>query len=144
STGMRDYGVPGSRTLYYGAAFKHVAGPTRPIVGVVRDKDTKQPLAGVTIKGTSYKAISNVLYDPVGLPETTTDEEGRYRLTGTRTAHQVKIMFVPRDDQPYLRTEVGAPDASGLDPVTVNIEVKRGVWIEGKITNKVTGSPIQG
>jgi hypothetical protein len=141
---MAGYGVPSSRTLYYAAAFKHVASPTRPIVGVVRDKDTKQPLAGVTLKGTSYKQTKNLLYDHISLPETTTDEQGRYRLTGTRLGHRIKITFVPRDDQPYLRTEVNAPDASGLGPVTVNIDVKRGVWIEGKITDNATGKPLQG
>src|SRR5262249_4894908 len=34
---------------YYGANFRHVAAPTKPIIGMVRDKDTKKPLAGVTI-----------------------------------------------------------------------------------------------
>ena len=31
---------------YYGARFDHVAEPSRPVVGVVRDKDTGTPLAG--------------------------------------------------------------------------------------------------
>ena len=35
---------------YYGASFQHAAAPTKPIVGVVRDKDTKKPLAGITIR----------------------------------------------------------------------------------------------
>src|SRR5262249_54096346 len=44
-----EYGEPRGVTTYYAASFRHVASPTRPIVGVVRDKDTKQPLAGVSI-----------------------------------------------------------------------------------------------
>ena len=40
-------------TTYYGATFRHAAAPTKPIVGVVRDKDTKKPLAGITIR--SYR-----------------------------------------------------------------------------------------
>ena len=36
------------------------------------------------------------------------------------------------------------PDSPGLDPVTVDFELKRGIWIEGKITDKVTGKPVQG
>ena len=35
----------------YGANFEHVAGPTRPIEGVVRDQDTGRPLAGVMVRG---------------------------------------------------------------------------------------------
>src|SRR5205823_4421551 len=36
------------------------------------------------------------------------------------------------------------PGSPGLDPVTVDFELKRGVWIEGKITDKVTGKPVRG
>jgi hypothetical protein len=35
------------------------------------------------------------------------------------------------------------PDSPGFDPVTVDFEVKKGVWIEGKLTNKATGKPVQ-
>jgi hypothetical protein len=37
-----------------------------------------------------------------------------------------------------------APDSPGLEPVTVDVELKRGVWIEGKIIDKVTGKPVRG
>ena len=56
-----------------------------------------------------------------------------------------KIVAVPGSDQPYLdRPRQDVPDSPGLDPVTVDFELKRGVWIEGKITDKVTGKPLQG
>src|SRR5262249_42535123 len=35
------------------------------------------------------------------------------------------------------------PNTSGLDPVTVDFDLKRGVWIEGKITDKATGKPLK-
>ena len=34
---------------YYGAEFRHAAAPAKPIVGVIHDRDTKKPLAGVTV-----------------------------------------------------------------------------------------------
>ena len=37
---------------FYGARFDHVAEPSRPVVGVVRDKDTGKPLAGASVRST--------------------------------------------------------------------------------------------
>ena len=36
------------------------------------------------------------------------------------------------------------PDTAGLDPATVDFELKRGVWVEGRLTDKVTGKPVRG
>src|SRR5262249_11147337 len=49
SEGRPEYNEPRRVATYYGASFRHVAGPTRPIVGVVRDRDTKKALAGFFI-----------------------------------------------------------------------------------------------
>src|SRR5262249_47074942 len=45
-----EYGDHGKVATYYGANFRHVAAPTKPVVGVVRDRDTRKPLAGVTVQ----------------------------------------------------------------------------------------------
>src|SRR5262249_43624337 len=63
---------------FYGATFDLPAVPTKPVVGVVRDKDTGKPLAGVTVR--SYRIAGAVDFN--GLSRTTTDREGRYRLVG--------------------------------------------------------------
>jgi hypothetical protein len=34
------------------------------------------------------------------------------------------------------------PDSPGLEPVTVKFQMKRGVWITGKVTDKVTGQGV--
>src|SRR5262249_28799920 len=91
-----DRFTPRKHTTYHGAAFKHVAGETKPIVGVVRDKDTKKPLAGITIK--SYK-LANSPAHGVDFIQTTTDAHGRYRLTGMPKGTENKILFVPRDGE---------------------------------------------
>lgn len=132
-------GQQGSEITYYPAAFKHVAGPTKPIVGIVRDKDTKRPLAGVKIK--SYKLANHPFYG-LDLIEAKTDAQGRYRLVGMPKGAGHKILMAPRDDQPYLKLHAVVPDTAGLEPVTVDFEVKRGIWIEGKITDKATGKPL--
>jgi RNA polymerase sigma factor (sigma-70 family) len=139
--GMPQFGIPRLHTTYHGAAFQHVAGPTKPIVGVVRDRDTKKPLAGVKIK--SYKLANNPMHG-LDFLETTTDEQGRYQLNGMPKGTDNKILLLPRDDQPYLPAHALVPDSPGFDPVTVNFDVKRGVWIEGKLTDQATGKPVQG
>jgi RNA polymerase sigma factor (sigma-70 family) len=154
----------GSVTTYYPADFRHAAAPTRPIIGVVRDQDTKKPLSGVTVRSYARQIgpSSSVILDIV---QTTTDAEGRYRLVGMPKGEGYSIMFVPPKEQPdgptdtstlsatlmpkppkhqpYVPAHAEVPDAPGLDPVTVDFELKRGVWIEGKITDKVTGRPLK-
>jgi len=40
----------------------------------------------------------------------------------------------------FIRCFVRMSRQSGLDPVTGDVELRRGVWIEGKISDKVTVS----
>jgi len=129
-------------TTYYGAGFRHAAAPTKPIVGVVRDKDTKKPLAGITIISDRL-ATEGVSGNQI--VSTTTDAQGRYRLVGMPKGEGNRIKAVPGSDQPYLVSAAkDVPDSPGLDPVTADFELKRGIWIEGKITDKVTGKPVVG
>ncbi|HJZ56322.1 MAG TPA: hypothetical protein VKE74_15255, partial [Gemmataceae bacterium] len=142
--GRPEYNEPRTVTTYYGSSFRHVAAPTKPIVGVVRDKDTRKPLAGVSIR--SYKLATSLTHlgDGQEVVRTTTDAEGRYRLTGMPKGEGNKIKAVPPDDVPYPAVAADVPDSPGLEPVTVDLELKRGVWIEGRITDKVTGKPVKG
>jgi hypothetical protein len=132
--------IPRTVTTYYGASFRHVAAPTKPIVGVVRDKETKKPLAGVKIHSYTLATRPNHIDHII---ETTTDAAGRYQLRGMPKGEGNKIMLVPLHDQPYLPVHAKVPDSPGLDPVAVDFALKRGVWIEGKITDKVTGKPLK-
>ncbi len=136
-----EYRTPRQMHTYYGSDFRHVAGPTKPVVGVVRDKDTKKPLAGVTVE--SYKLAHNPLHGR-RIVWTTTDAQGRYRLVGMPKGAGNKIKIVPPRDLPYVAPDVEVPDSPGLDPVTVDVELKRGVWIEGRLTDKDTGKPLRG
>jgi RNA polymerase sigma factor (sigma-70 family) len=126
---------------YYGATFTHAAAPTKPIVGVVRDRDTNRPLAGFTVR--SYKLANNPMHG-IDFIETKTDAAGRYRLTGMPKGKDNKILVVPPDGQPYVTVHAVVPDTDALQPVTVDVALKRGVWVEGKITDKATGQPLQG
>jgi RNA polymerase sigma factor (sigma-70 family) len=132
---------PASFTTYYGAKFRHVAEPGRLIVGVVRDKDTKQPLAGITLK--SYKVATKPISSQ-DIIQATTDAQGRYRLAGVPRGAGNKLVVVPGPEQPYLYSVKEVADGPGLGPITVDLDLKRGVWIEGRITDAGTGKPLQG
>jgi RNA polymerase sigma factor (sigma-70 family) len=139
--GNPEYGEKRTVTTYYGAEFRHVAAPSKPIVGVIRDRDTKKPLAGFTIQSmtlaTNPMRIEHIV-------ETRSDEKGRYRLTGMPKGKGSTIMVVPSREQPYVAVHAAVPDSPGLAAVTVDFDMKLGVWIEGKITDKVTGKPVKG
>jgi RNA polymerase sigma factor (sigma-70 family) len=142
--GRPEYNDPRRVTTYYPANFRHVANPARPIVGVVRDRDTKKPLAGVSVQ--TYKLANHPLHymDGQEIERATTDAQGRYRLAGMPKGAGNKLRLVPPGDLPYLAVVTEVHDSPGLDPVTVDFELKRGVWVEGRMTDKVTGKPLRG
>jgi hypothetical protein len=107
------------------------------MIGTVRDKDTGKPLAGVK--------IDVGLFRPV-----TTDKDGKYRLEslssenfGGRSDFGIPVLAIPPDDQPYLAGFKEARPGPGIDATTVDFDLKRGVWAEGKVTNKATGKPVR-
>jgi RNA polymerase sigma factor (sigma-70 family) len=128
----------GDRLTVYGATFEHAAAPTKPVVGTVRDKDTGKPLAGVTVQ--SEKVASSNMHGR-GFIKTTTDKEGRYRLTGLPKGEGNLIKAVPPNGQPYLMSVKEVRDTPNLEPVTVDFPLKRGVLLKGRVTDKATGQP---
>jgi RNA polymerase sigma factor (sigma-70 family) len=128
-------------TTYYGADFRHAAAPTRPIAGVVRDKDTKKPLAGIVIMS---DRLADHPLDGYQMVQTTSDAQGHYLLSGMPKGEGNRIKVVPGNDQPYIISFKDVPDSPGLDTVTADVELKRGIWIEGRLTDKVTGQPVVG
>jgi hypothetical protein len=129
----------GERRTYYGADFTYAAGPTLPVSGVVRDKDTGKPLAGVLIQS-EILAGNNVMGN--SLVSTTTDKQGRYHLTGLPRRKGNQIKAVPADEQPYLHSVRPVPNPFGTKPVTIDFSLKRGVVVSGRVTDKATGKPV--
>jgi len=142
SQGQPEYHVPPRVATYYGANFRLAAGPTKPIVGVVRDQDTKEPLPGITIQSSTQTIGAGISVEH-DIVRTTTDSHGRYRLTGLPKGEGFSIVAFAGGDQPYGSAGNKVPDSPGLDPVTVDFELKRGIWIKGKITDKATGKPVK-
>ena len=134
--GSPDWGI----ALYYGTRFTHAAAPTKPVIGVIKDKDTGEPLAGVRIA--SDRTAEFPVFGFNGI-ETTTDERGRYRLIGLPKGRGNQFIAIPTKGQPYLAARAEVPDTPGLDPVSLDIGLKRGIVIEGRVINKTTGEPLK-
>jgi beta-lactamase regulating signal transducer with metallopeptidase domain/protocatechuate 3,4-dioxygenase beta subunit len=136
--GFPDAYGPGTGTIY-GSEFTFTARPGRPVEGIVRDAKTGAPLPGVEISsyrfaGSDFIGIRNI--------KVTTDAQGRFRLLGLPKGKGNRLLIVPNDDQPYFMNEFDVPDPEGLTPVAVVVDLHRGIWIEGKVTEKATGKPV--
>jgi RNA polymerase sigma factor (sigma-70 family) len=118
----------------YGPTFVHLAKPTRPIVGVVRDKVTGKPLAGVHMVGMGAGTWWEDFVTAA------TDAEGRYRLVGLPKGprYNVRAAGMPRD---YLPAEKSLADSEGVAPLTQDFGLVRGVRVRGRVTDKTTGKP---
>lgn len=128
----------------YGANFDYVAEPSQLITGVIRDADTKEPLASVQI---GYERYIGSIISGNGFVTAVTDDQGRYQLDGlpkpTDPKQKIRLRVLPSEDQPYFRTDVQVPKKGGLDPVEFDIELKSGAWITGQVTDKETGRPLR-
>jgi RNA polymerase sigma factor (sigma-70 family) len=77
----------------YGPTFDHLAGPTKPIAGVVRDRATGKPVADVWINASMREAWWE------NYVRTKTDKDGRYRAIGLPKArsYHVSVWGLERD-----------------------------------------------
>jgi protocatechuate 3,4-dioxygenase beta subunit len=119
------------RAKVHGAAFDYLAAPCRPIRGVVRDKDTGKPVAGVTVWSylTTHRAQ--------------TDKEGRYELLGHPKAPAYTLYAVPPDGHHFGRRAQMA-DTSGLGPLTFDVDLSSGIPARGRVLDKASGKPVPG
>jgi hypothetical protein len=129
----------GGMLTYCSPNFNRGLAPTKPIVGVVRDKDSGKPIPGVILQ--SHKIAGSNISGRRDI-QTVADANGEYRLTGLPKGEGNVLCAVPPDGQPYLMALKEVPSTPGLEPVQVDFELKRGVWIHGKVTDKVTGKPV--
>jgi RNA polymerase sigma factor (sigma-70 family) len=121
---------------------EHAAAPTKPVQGVVRDKDTGRPLAGLTLHAAVYRAR---FLGPTDGIEATTDAEGRYRLSGLPKAPAYQLAVEQAQGKPYPRVSFRVPATSpAFEPVTFDLALKRGILIRGRVTDKATGQPVPG
>jgi protocatechuate 3,4-dioxygenase beta subunit len=112
------------------ATFTYLVAAGRLVRGVVRDKATGKPVAGVRVKA----------WD--GFVEVTTDKEGRYELPGCAKAPQrggmlpFTVTARPATGQLYFSAVTSGEDPPGLAPVTANFNLSSGIVVRGKVKGK--------
>jgi RNA polymerase sigma factor (sigma-70 family) len=123
----------------FGCKSDIVVGPCTPIEGVVTDFDTGKPIAGAT--------VFNRLDVPYGWDpeqvETRTDGQGRYRLIGRPNRTGQRVTVRPPKGEPYLTTADYPPAGEVGKAVTLDLKVKRGVFITGRVSDPDTGRPLR-
>lgn len=136
--GPAEVGVTAAGVLYFGAAGTVAAPPGRAVTGVVRDRATGQPLAGVTVTSHVLASAPGVLRQVV---RARTDAAGRYTLDGMPKGPGSMILAVPGPADPHLGAGADVPDPPGVDAARVDFDLARGVWIEGTVRDDA-GRPV--
>jgi protocatechuate 3,4-dioxygenase beta subunit len=134
------YLTDGGTLSFQGVPCAHAGAPSRPIVGVVRDRDTSKPIAGAIIE--SDKRVGDHYFTWIEL-RTVADGEGRYRLTGMPRGQGNELRFSPPDEQPYLPSRSAVVEGPGMEPHTINMSLRRGIWVNGRVTDQATGKPVR-
>jgi RNA polymerase sigma factor (sigma-70 family) len=128
--------------VFHARRFEQVVEPTKPIEGVIRDKDSGRPIVGLMLRAGVFDARSFI---PTHGVEATTDAFGRYRLSGLPKAPVYRLFVEQGEGKPYPAATFRAPaESPAFEPVTFDITLKRGVLIRGRVTDKATGEPVPG
>src|SRR5262249_24301088 len=130
--------------LLYAATFRPPAEGSRPIRGVVRDKETGKPMAGVWVWAeiSLGRGVAPTPGTKLALSSALTDREGRYELQGVRKADYTVHARPPETERHFV---VGVPltDTPGFGPLVADIKVPRAVvLLRGTVTDKRTGKPV--
>ncbi len=115
----------------HGATFDHVAGPSKPIEGVVRVKGTGRPVAGAWVSG---HALANNAHVNVA-----TDQDGRFRIDGLPKVASYRIQVDPKPGEPYLSVSTQVSDTDGLNPISVTFDLPKGVVVRVRLIDKANG-----
>jgi RNA polymerase sigma factor (sigma-70 family) len=115
----------------HAASFDHPAAPNKPIRGTVRERGTGKPAAGVHV---------GCQAGPGGEGEqATADAQGRFEIPGIRKSNEYTVSV---GGEPYFWHSREVADTPGLEPITVNLEVERGLVVRGRVTERETGRPV--
>jgi hypothetical protein len=112
-----------------GKEVTHALAPARWLTGRVRYKDSGQPAAGARVTAPGMEAQ--------------TDRDGRFRVNPIWAGGQFLAVQAPAGE-PYLgvtrpleKPKTGAPPA-------LDLELPRGLLVQGKLTEEGTGRPVAG
>ena len=140
----------GAKDVFLGTRFTQIVGPAVPVSGVVTEFKSERPIAGATVMVERLFSEQNMMNSANQIRLNTryictvTDEQGRFHLIGIPPGQGHVLNVIPPRSEPWLI----ASQKLSLDPdqknATVNIQVFRGIWLEGRVTDATTGDPVSG
>jgi RNA polymerase sigma factor (sigma-70 family) len=116
----------------HGSTFTLRVGPSRPIVGKVTDAKTGEPVPGMQV----VEVHGHIC-------QTVTDKDGKYRLVGVKKEAQYWLAIGSLGESPYFDANLKFADTSGLDALTADAKVYRGVVATGRVLDGA-GKPVAG
>ena len=128
SGALRD---PPSQHRIYPATFDYLAQPSRRIQGTIRDGLTGNPVPDVTIHGYSFS-------------RSTSDAAGRFELQGYPKSREYSLEILPPSGAPFLAMNLPLDDTPGLEPITADVKLVRGIPVQGRVLDAATGQPVKG
>jgi RNA polymerase sigma factor (sigma-70 family) len=114
----------------------------KPIRGTVTAADTGKPRPGVDVwlvRGGEGPRISHLI--PM---KATTDAAGRFEIHGARKATGYLLKAESDCEAGYRAKVVRLADSAGLEPISADIRVGKGVIVKGRMLNRATGKGVPG
>jgi RNA polymerase sigma factor (sigma-70 family) len=108
--------------------------------GRVTEAGTGKPRAGVHVI-LSRREGGDLLRLPIGA---WTDKDGNYEIRGARKAGGYMVEVKSDATTAHMACQGSSGDTPGYDPIVINLEVKKGVIITGRMIDKSTGDPVVG
>ncbi len=112
------------------------APASRPIEGDVTDAESGKPVVGAVVQ--SHKFAGFDMFTLAYLMART-NAAGTFRLQGMPVGPDNLLLVRFPSDQPYLAAVVEVDTSAGKGPVKTAIKVRKGVWVEGQVTDAKTG-----
>jgi RNA polymerase sigma factor (sigma-70 family) len=128
--------------LIHAPKFQLAVPRSKRVEGVIRDRDSGRPIAGLEIKAAVFDEHSLIPAEGI---EAKTDAQGRYRLDGLPRAPAYRLFLEPGKGLPYAKATLRvAAETPAFEPVAFDLAMKRGILVRGKATEKGTGLPVLG
>ncbi len=113
----------------FGPRCELTVAPGRVIDGVIHESNSARPVRGAMVRSAGFMLSA------------TSDAQGHFRIP-SQPKQSRQDLEVITEGQPYIQVGKTISDAPGLGPVHVEIALKRGVWVEGKVQNQSDGRPV--
>ncbi|MBI3864383.1 MAG: hypothetical protein HY290_21065 [Planctomycetia bacterium] len=139
----------GAKDVFVGTRFTHAVGPAVPVDGLVTEFKSGKPISNATVyverlfrrEGRNSAGQLRLHTSHI---RATTDEQGRYRLLGVPPGERHVLNVIAPKSDPWLMASQEFSLEANQANLTLNVQVFRGIWIEGRVTDAATGEPISG